>query len=309
MSKVSVIVPVHNTEKYLEKCVASLKAQTLQDIEIILVENASTDNSLALCHKIAETDSRIKVMHLQKGDLSHARNNGLTLAESEYVAFMDSDDTVAPQMYETLLKIAEADNLDIVYSNIVKVYENRPPKYIYLEDESVNVMTSQEMLVLNFTQKINVNACTMIARKSLFDNLKFPEDMYFEDRAFTFRLINAAEKVGYINKAFYYYFQRPGSIVHLRNWKMYYDFAESDRMRMEFILNSQRFSDDEKLLLLEKSAESILRKLRHLHYMAKTPEQKYQFKEMARNINLIPNSCKLPLKARIIKKIIKTFYL
>jgi glycosyltransferase involved in cell wall biosynthesis len=219
MSKVSIIVPVHNTEKYLENTVRSLLAQTLKDIEIILVENASTDGSLALCHELAKTDDRIKVMHLEKGDLSYARNNGLTLATSEYVAFVDSDDTVKPEMYETLLGIAQEHNLDLVYSNIMKVYDNRPPKYIYTEDEKVLVMTPKEMLIKNFTHKINVNACTMIARKHLFDNLKFPEDMYFEDRAFTFRLINATSKVGYINKAFYHYYQRSGSIVHLKNWK------------------------------------------------------------------------------------------
>lgn len=309
MSKVSIIVPVHNTAAYLEKCVESLQNQTLKDIEIILVENASTDRSLELCHTLADADSRIKVMHLEKGDLSHARNNGLTLAESDYVAFMDSDDTVLPDMYATLLDIALKDNLDIVYSNIVKVYDNRPPKYIYTEDGSISVMTSKEMLVQNFTHKINVNACTMIARRSLFDNLKFPEDMYFEDRAFTFRLINAAQKVGYINKAFYRYYQRAGSIIHLRNWKMYYDFAESDRMRLEFINNSKKFTRDEKLRLSEKSADSIIRKLRHLSMKSKTLEQKQMFKEMARNMDLIPKGCYLPLKARMIRKVIKTFYL
>lgn len=309
MSKVSIIVPVHNTAAYLEKCVESLQNQTLKDIEIILVENASTDRSLELCRTLAGADSRIKVMHLEKGDLSHARNNGLTLAESDYVAFMDSDDTVLPDMYATLLDIALKDNLDIVYSNIVKVYDNRPPKYIYTEDGSISVMTSKEMLVQNFTHKINVNACTMIARRSLFDNLKFPEDMYFEDRAFTFRLINAAQKVGYINKAFYRYYQRAGSIIHLRNWKMYYDFAESDRMRLEFIKNSKKFTRDEKLRLSEKSADSIIRKLRHLSMKSKTPEQKQMFKEMAMNMDLIPKGCYLPLKARMIRKVIKIFYL
>jgi glycosyltransferase involved in cell wall biosynthesis len=309
MSKVSIIVPVHNTEKYLENTVRSLLAQTLKDIEVILVENASTDGSLALCHELAKTDDRIKVMHLEKGDLSHARNNGLTLATSEYVAFVDSDDTVKPEMYETLLGIAEEHNLDLVYSNIMKVYDNRPPKYIYTEDEKVLVMSPKEMLIKNFTHKINVNACTMIARKCLFDNLKFPEDMYFEDRAFTFRLINATSKVGYINKAFYHYYQRSGSIVHLKNWKMYYDFAESDRMRLEFIRDSKLFTDEEKLLVSRKSSESLLRKLRHLHAKAKTKEQKQQFREVAKNIALIPEGCPLPLKARIIRRVIKIFYL
>lgn len=309
MSRISIIVPVHNTEQYLESTVRSLLAQTLKDIEIILVENGSTDNSLALCHEVARSDERIKVMHLERGDLSYARNSGLTLAASEYVAFVDSDDTVKSEMYETLLGIAEEHDLDIVYSNMMKVYDNRPPKYIYQEDESVSVMTPKEMLMKNFTHKINVNACTMIARRRLFDDLKFPEGMYFEDRAFTFRLINAAAKVGYINKAFYHYYQRSGSIVHKRNWKMYYDFAESDRMRLTFIRDSELFTPEEKLMVAEKSADSLLRKLRHLRAKAKTPEQKTQFRAMAQNISLIPEDCYLPMKARIIRRFIRMFYL
>lgn len=309
MSRISIIVPVHNTEQYLESTVRSLLAQTLKDIEIILVENGSTDNSLALCHEVAKSDERIKVMHLERGDLSYARNSGLTLAASEYVAFVDSDDTVRSEMYETLLGIAEEHDLDIVYSNMMKVYDNRPPNYIYQEDESVSVMTPKEMLMKNFTHKINVNACTMIARRKLFDDLKFPEGMYFEDRAFTFRLINAAAKVGYINKAFYHYYQRSGSIVHKRNWKMYYDFAESDRMRLTFIRDSELFTPEEKLKVAEKSADSLLRKLRHLRSKAKTPEQKTQFRAMAQNISLIPEDCYLPMKARVIRRFIRMFYL
>ncbi len=309
MSRISIIVPVHNTEQYLESTVRSLLAQTLKDIEIILVENGSTDNSLALCHEVAKSDERIKVMHLERGDLSYARNSGLTLAASEYVAFVDSDDTVRSEMYETLLGIAEEHDLDIVYSNMMKVYDNRPPKYIYQEDGSVSVMTPKEMLMKNFTHKINVNACTMIARRKLFDDLKFPEGMYFEDRAFTFRLINAAAKVGYINKAFYHYYQRSGSIVHKRNWKMYYDFAESDRMRLTFIRDSELFTPEEKLKVAEKSADSLLRKLRHLRSKAKTPEQKTQFRAMAQNISLIPEDCYLPMKARVIRRFIRMFYL
>jgi glycosyltransferase involved in cell wall biosynthesis len=309
MSRLSIIVPVHNTEKYLEATVHSLLAQTLKDIEIILVENGSTDGSLALCHEVAKTDERIKVMHLEKGDLSYARNNGLTVATSEYVAFIDSDDTVKPEMYETLLGIADQHDLDIVYSNFMKVYDNKPPKYMYKEDESVSVMTSKEMLLMNFTHRVNVNACTMIARRRLFDNLKFPEGMYFEDRAFTFRLINAASKCGYVNKAFYHYYQRSGSIVHKKNWKMYYDFVESDRMRLEFIRDSHLFTHEEKLLAAQKSSESILRKLRHLYAKAKTKEQKKQFREMAKNISLIPENCYLPMKARVIRRFLKAFYL
>lgn len=309
MSKVSVIVPVHDTERYLAACVASLQSQTLEDIEIILVENASTDNSLALCRQLAETDERIKVLHLETGDLSYARNQGIDAATSEFVAFVDSDDTVSADMYQTLLNIADEHELDIVYSNVVKIYDDRPPKYTYSEDGTVTIMTPKEMLVRNFMHQINTNACSMLVRRSLFSGLRFPEFMYFEDRAFTFRLIAEASRVGYINKAFYHYYQRSGSIIHLRNWKMYYDYAESDRIRLEFIRDSDMFTTEEKVRLSEKSADSLLRKLRHLHSLAKTHQQKEKLRDMAGNISLIPQGCHLPVKARIIRRIMKTFYL
>ena len=92
MTKVSVIIPVHNTSKYIDKCLKTVLNQTLSDIEIILVENASTDNSLAICQEYAKQDSRIKIMHLDVGDLSYARNKGVAIATGEYVAFLDSDD-------------------------------------------------------------------------------------------------------------------------------------------------------------------------------------------------------------------------
>lgn len=309
MSRISIIVPVHNTEKYLEDTVRSIFEQKVKDVEIILVENGSTDGSLALCHKIAETDERIKVMHLDRGDLAYARNSGLTLATSEYVAFLDSDDTVKPEMYEILLGIAEEHDLDMVYCNFVKKYDDLIDMYNYTEDGSITIMTPKEMLIRNFTQRINVNACTMISRRKLYDHLKFPENMYYEDRAFTFRLVNASSKVGYINKPLYNYYQRKDSIIHSRSWKWYYDYAESDRLRLEFINNSDLFTPKEKTYLCEISAVSMLRKLRHVRKKAKTPEQKQKFLEMARSISLIPADCKLTAKTKLIRKIINSFYL
>ena len=94
-SKVSVIVPIHNMEDYLDRCIASLRKQVLSDIEIILVENGSTDRSLEICQKYAAEDSRIKVIHLDEGDVSVARNVGIDAASSEYLGFVDGDDSVS----------------------------------------------------------------------------------------------------------------------------------------------------------------------------------------------------------------------
>ena len=103
MCKVSIIVPVHNTEQYLPTTVESLLAQTYKNIEIILVENASTDGSLALCHALADKYDRIKVIHTDIAGPANARNMGIDAATGEYIGFVDSDDTVDPDMYEKMI--------------------------------------------------------------------------------------------------------------------------------------------------------------------------------------------------------------
>ena len=120
MHKISIIVPVHNAEKYLRTSVASLQEQTYQNLEIVLVENASSDGSLALCHEIASEDSRIKVISLAKGDPSLARNEGIKASSGEFIGFIDSDDTVESDMYEQMLNIAVQENLDIIFCDFVK---------------------------------------------------------------------------------------------------------------------------------------------------------------------------------------------
>ena len=110
--KVSIVIPVHNTAHYLEKCIQSVATQTLKDIEIILVENGSTDHSLQLCHILAEKDPRIKVLQINEADLSTARNQGAKAATANYIGFVDSDDTIHPEMYERMYQLAMNRNVE-----------------------------------------------------------------------------------------------------------------------------------------------------------------------------------------------------
>ena len=122
--KVSVIVPVYNVEKYLERCVNSLKNQTLKEIEIILVDDNSTDSSLEICNKMAAEDSRIKVIHKENEGAGKARNAALLVASGEYIGFADSDDFVEADMYKTLCGKAEKYNSDLVLSGVLFVDGN-----------------------------------------------------------------------------------------------------------------------------------------------------------------------------------------
>lgn len=121
---ISVIVPVYNTEKYLERCIASLRKQTLEDIEIILVDDDSTDSSLEICKKMAKEDDRIKVLSKVNEGAGKARNAGLAIASGEYVAFVDSDDFVEPEMFKTQYEKAKRYDADLVLSGVVFVDGN-----------------------------------------------------------------------------------------------------------------------------------------------------------------------------------------
>lgn len=308
MSKISVIIPVHNTQEYLPICMESILGQTMSDIEVILVENASTDNSLELCHKYASSDSRVKVIHSDVGDLSSARNLGLELATSEYVSFIDSDDTLQPDTYETLYGFAKPNDLDLVYFNHVQIFDDRPPKYAFRETGDAMVLTPKRLLMKQFMHKAPVTACTMLVRRHLFDNLKFPEFIYYEDRAFTYLLINSCKKVGYYDKAFYNYYQRSGSIVHTRSWKHYYDFAHAEKNRLEFILNSDIFTPEEQKRAAKRVSEMFLSKLRSANKMASTKHEKKLSRKMVKSISLIPKGCKLRMKSRMYKLYIKARY-
>lgn len=307
MYKVSIIVPVHNTAHFLEQCIASIKSQSLKEIEIILVENASTDHSLELCNQFAQADTCIKVKHLDQGDLSTARNEGVRLASAEYVGFIDSDDTIAPEMFEALYTVAAANDLDVVSCNYVKKYHHRPDKYQYCEDGKIHIVSPKEMVSLNLKEIIPQSACTMLVRKNLAEKNPFPVGKYFEDRFLTFRLIAAASACAYINKSYYHYFQYRGGICLSKTFKRNYDFAESDSERLKFIQESGMFHDSEKPAVAAKSAESFLRKINRMRKNIATHEERSMFQAILKNIPLIPAGTKLSLKARIIRYLVNQY--
>ena len=127
MPVVSVVVPVYKVEKYLERCVASLRSQTLRDVEIILVDDGSPDSCPEMCDALAEQDSRIRVIHKKNGGLSSARNAGLKVASGKYVGFVDSDDDVEPDMYEKMLSVIESENVDFVMSDYLRIPASGSP--------------------------------------------------------------------------------------------------------------------------------------------------------------------------------------
>lgn len=305
MSKVSIIVPVHNTEEYVTDCVASIQAQTLEDIEIILVENASTDNSLDICHELAKKDERIRVIHLDHGDLSTARNEGVKVASSDYVGFIDSDDTIMPTMFEELYNLAIQYKLDLVNTNYVKRYADRQDAFPFPTDGSIQILSGKEMTTLNLEEKIARQAWCNLYKKELFKHVQFPVDMYYEDRASTFLFMYHCTKAGIINKAHYVYFQRSQSISHTYNFRRYKDYTTANVRRLEFINRPGVYTPEEKARVAYTAANSFISKLRYLLLRSETPEQKAEARELCKNIALIPKGTKLSLKSKILKLYIR----
>ncbi len=307
MPRVTIVVPVHNTAPFLTKCVASLTSQSLSDIEIVLVENCSTDNSLQVCKTLAQEDCRIKVLSIDKADLSTARNEGVKVATGEYVGFVDSDDTVHPDMYRDMYDLAIKHGLGLVNCSFVMTYDNRKNKYPYREDGKIDILDAKALTTLNLTDKISRVVCTLLIRRDLFEKLQFPTYMYHEDRASTHLFMAACGRGANINRAYYNYYQRTTSIVHSVSFRRMRDFVRATCMRLEFINESGIYSATEIATVGARCSEQLLRKLRHLLRLAKSTTEREEARDWCRKISLIPNGTRLPLKARVIRWYIQKF--
>lgn len=305
MAKISVIVPVHNTGEYVEQAVASLQNQSLSDIEIILVENASSDDSLERCMDIAAKDPRIKVLHLDRGDLSLARNEGIKAATSGFVGFMDSDDEILPEMYEVLYGMVSEHGLDLAVCNYLRDYPSGRKKYGFCEDGKVHLVSPKEMTALNLTEIIPQSACVLLVRREIAVSVPFPVGMHFEDRITTFRYAAAAKACGYINRTFYLYHQYRGKICRSGSFKRNHDFAVSDMMRLEFIRNSGMFTESEMPAVSRKAAESLLRKINRMRKSCSTLEERSGMEGIMAGVGLVPDGTRLSLKARIIRYMVR----
>ena len=210
MPKVSVIVPVYNVEKYIEKCLNTLVNQTLQDIEIIVVNDGATDNSEKIIKEFLEKYPE-KIVYLKKenGGLSDARNFGIPYAKGEYIAFVDSDDYVETFMYKEMYEIAKKENSDMVECDFIWEYPNKSRI-----DTGEIYNNKKEM-----AQKVRVVAWNKLIKKSILDETKieFPKGYRYEDLEFTYKLIPYLDKVSFLKKPCVHYIQRDNSISNTQN--------------------------------------------------------------------------------------------
>lgn len=212
-SLISVIVPIYNVEDYLDRCVESIINQTYKNLEIILVDDGSPDNCPKMCDDYAKKDSRIKVVHKKNGGLSDARNAGMKVATGEYVSFIDSDDYISLDFYETLLQTIVDNDSDIVECSVVKFYEDNNFDE-YSDDLKVtNYDTLYALDGLINENPFKQHVWNKLYKSSVALDIPYAVGKLNEDEFWTYQVFGKAKKVTRINKTMYYYFQRGSSIM------------------------------------------------------------------------------------------------
>lgn len=206
----SVIIPVYNVEAYLERCVTSIISQDYTNLEIILVDDGSPDKSGQMCDQYAEKDLRIRVIHKTNGGLSSARNAGLAVAKGDYISFVDSDDSIMPNMYSTMVRIIEENGLDILACGVRRIKKGKITEPVF--DEKINIMTGYDAMV-DCLANDGGAVWNKIYTKDAIGSVRFPEGRIFEDSAVTYLFMANSRKVGYISKAFYCYYYNGNSIT------------------------------------------------------------------------------------------------
>lgn len=240
---VSVIVPVYNVEKWLERCVISIMKQTLKEIEIILVDDGSSDASGELCDKLADADSRIKVIHNSNAGPSNARNNGMCVAKGEYLAFVDADDEVKLNMYEKMYELAHKDNeeADIVICNICC---KSPQNEAIIEHHLSATYNGKDNIRVDILKRFYngqisglPSPCNKLYRRHFLQQycIEFDEHrVRAEDYFFNFYSLKNAVLIRTTNEAYYNYYQdNPNSITHTYRENQYFEWKRDREELLE----------------------------------------------------------------------------
>lgn len=271
IGKVTVIIPVYNTQDYLKRCIESIVNQSYKNIELILIDDCSTDTSLAIIHEYQNRYQNIKVISLdcQKGP-GNARSRGLEEATGEYIGFVDSDDWVGLDFYSQLVGSISKNSCDIAIASIFNE-EGSPisssPRYLYTYENVINNLTALNLLSRSFTQDVYI---TPIVGNKLFrrnfileNNLYFESDSYNEDDIFTFLALLYAKKIVLTPKCGYHYFQRNGSITHAFSKKHVRSLIEAFTVLKEHLCAENIFEQysSEYFSFLDKCISSTLNML------------------------------------------------
>ncbi|WP_343290496.1 glycosyltransferase family 2 protein [Turicibacter bilis] len=231
---ISVIVPVYNVEDYLERCINSIINQTYTNLEIILVNDGSTDSSGIICDQYSQIDSRIRVIHKKNGGLSDARNVGLDVATGEFISFIDSDDWISLTMFSEMVS-QFTDTVDIVSAKFIET-DGIVDYALFNDTNNVMIFSGEEALKAHLNgQYFYISVWNKLYRRDLFKQLRFPVGRLAEDLYTTHKLLCQSRQVVFVDKTFIYYFQREGSIMNRAGKKLIFDIYEGTKEQYQYL--------------------------------------------------------------------------
>lgn len=270
--RISVIVPVYNVEHYLENCIKSICGQTYRQLEIILVDDGSTDHSGGICDQWAQKDSRIRVIHKMNGGLSDARNAGIEVASGSYYMFVDSDDFIAPDTIEKLYLAATEHDCEIAVCNIVRTFDDGTTEPFYHPVDKLTVWAGQQ----RFETLKQPSACNKLFRAELFKDVRFPKGKFYEDTFVYHVLAYKARQIVLTGHDGYFYLSRRDSILGQPKYTdRYFDFIEAVYTRMSYLLEHNVPHYGEEACLSLYAAASNGEK-----YIQKTEQNAARFRQM-----------------------------
>lgn len=231
--KLSIIIPVYNTAKYLRQCLNSIVAQSLKEIEIILIDDGSTDGSEKICDEYAEKDNRVRVFHKGNEGLSAARNEGIDVSTAPYIMFVDSDDWVEADFCRVPYLLAKGNNSDLVLFSFNRIYSDGTSRR---EDPGIQTGGLSEFEALRFNIQFTPAVWLGLYHRSLFKTIRYPDGKLYEEVGVSHRLIHEAKNVFLINKPLYNYRQdREGSITTAPETRNHPDLREMQLRKIEDI--------------------------------------------------------------------------
>lgn len=228
---ISVIVPIYNVEQYLDECITSIVNQTYTNLEIILINDGSTDRSRIICEKFRLKDKRIIVIDSKNLGGGSAKNIGLNNCKGEYIVFVDSDDYIENNMLEKLYNAMNIYKVDIVQCNIYLLYKNKLRKKREIsKSKSLSTEEFLKMTCKDWTYYVIYNK---LYKKSLIKEIRFPEGTIIDDEYFTYEVISNAKSIFEIDECMYYYRQRKGSLMHNEDYILRRDENEIEVSKLE----------------------------------------------------------------------------
>lgn len=260
--RISVIVPVYRVERFLPRCVESILSQTYRNLELILVDDGSPDGSGAICDGFAERDSRVKVIHKENGGLSHARNAGIQAARGEYLAFVDGDDWIEPDTYESMLALAEKYGARVVCAGRYDEEDSTGKISVGLCPRQEELLSGVQAVRRIFRwEDLDSSACDKLFARTLFRDIRFPVGQVVEDVPTIYRVILLAGQAAMLPKPVYHYVHRAQSITTASFSEKSFHAVQSAAMVYEDIRKNTPELEPDARFLLTKSQENVVQDL------------------------------------------------